>query len=554
MKSIFGSGNSNLFLALVVVVAFGACKKSKVAPVTDPGGLSTGSNTKQTPTTDRTALTNDSLFLYAKQVYFWNTALPDYDTFNPRQYTAGNSFLDKYENTLWNIGKVSASADYIPGFNELKYSYISDSDLDNPQASAPLVKSNVDLEGNGLDIGIRPVSYLRTSSQSGSYYLMVTAVYPGSPAALAGMKRGYMIQKINGTDVGASYNSPTEVAARNLLNGTAAVKLQGIIISGGADKGNFDLTLTRASYRSSPVYLSKTITAGTKKIGYLNFARFSNLEDNAKADLDQVFSAFVADGVKDLIIDLRYNGGGYINTAEYLINLIAPVNLNGSVMFREYYNAAMQAGKATILSNQPLLDDDNKVRYQNGRMLTYADLKYTPEEQTTNFSKKGNFTGIASVTFIVSGNTASASELVINSLKPHISVKVVGELTYGKPVGFFPIRLENRYDVYFALFETKNSKGEGGYFKGITPDYAENDREVNFWDNPYYDFGDVNEGYLAKAISVVPGAGTPVTSSSRSAKMTINGQDASLSQNNILKPVKVNDEFVGMIEDRFKRK
>ena len=299
MKSIFGSGNSNLFLALVVVVAFGACKKSKVAPVTDSVEPSAGSNTKQTPTTDRTALTNDSLFLYAKQVYFWNTALPDYDTFNPRQYTAGSSFLDKYENTLWNIGKVSASADYIPGFNELKYSYISDSDLDNPQASAPLVKSNVDLEGNGLDIGIRPVSYLRTSSQSGSYYLMVTAVYPGSPAALAGMKRGYMIQKINGIDVGASYNSPTEVAARNLLNGTAAVKLQGIIISGGADKGNFDLTLTRASYRSSPVYLSKTITAGTKKIGYLNFARFSNLEDNAKADLDQVFSVFVADGVKE---------------------------------------------------------------------------------------------------------------------------------------------------------------------------------------------------------------------------------------------------------------
>ncbi|MFA4869821.1 MAG: S41 family peptidase [Pedobacter sp.] len=554
MKRIFWFGKSNFLIAMVLIMALGACKKSKVTPEPDPVDPTVESNTKQIPTTNRRELTNDSLFLYAKQIYFWNTTLPSYDVFEPRKYQSGSSYLAIYENTLWNIGKVTGSPDYIEGKNWLKYSYISDSDLDNPQASAPLVKSNVDLEGNGMDIGIRPVSYLTTNSEAGPYYLFVTAVYPGSPAAIVGMKRGYMIQKINGVSVGTSFNSSSEVAARNQINGSSAVRLQGVISSGGVNIGPFDITLTPGSYKSNPVYITKTITAGTKKIGYINFARFSNLKNNAQSALDDAFSTFVANGVKDLIVDLRYNGGGYINTAEYLINLIAPANLTGSVMFREYYNATMQGGRASILKNQPLLDDNNLPQYEAGKLVTYADIVYTPEIQTTRFAKRGSLTGVTSVIFIVSGNTASASELVINSLKAYMNVKVVGEKTYGKPIGFFPIRLENRYDVYFSMFETKNAKGEGGYFNGMIPDYAENNVEEDFWDNPFYDFGDVNEGYLAKAISVVPGVGIPVTTSSKAAKMIINGRDINLSKINIIKPVKPNDEFLGMIEDRLKRK
>ncbi len=136
--------------------------------------------------------------------------------------------------------------------------------------------------------------------------------------------------------------------------------------------------------------------------------------------------SLLTDGVADLIIDLRYNGGGFVNTAEYLINLIAPPTVTGT-MFVEYYNKTMQDGKASILKNQPLLDENDQIQYSGGKIVTYADVDYSVTGNTIAFSKKGSLSTVANVVFLVSGNTASASELVINSLKPHLNVKLSWE-------------------------------------------------------------------------------------------------------------------------------
>lgn len=549
MRNALTVRRANLLFILFLGLGLTACKKNKSNPTDGSDEL----NTKQTPTTNRVALSNDSLFLYAKQIYYWNSALPSYDTFDPRQYTTKGSNLLNYEDNLYNIVKASNSPDYVAGSSFPKYSYIDDITTSNPQATAPNSKASVDLEGNGYDIGIRPVSYLFTSAESGAYGLFVTAVYPGSPAATAGVKRGWLIQKINGIAYGTSYSAETAAVQAALAGST--VRLQGVKYISGVASGSFDVNLNKSSYKSSPVYLAKTLTAGTKKVGYVAFARFSTLAGNAKAALDEAFSSFTTGSVTDLIVDLRYNGGGYVNTSEYFANLIAPADLNGKVMFKEYYNSTMQSGKASIMAHQPVLDDNGKIRYQsNGKILTYADIDYSPAQQTTLFKKEGSFTGVQSVTFIVTRNTASASELLINNLKPYLKVIVVGEKTYGKPIGFFPIRLENRYDVLFSLFESKNSKDEGGYFTGITPDYADTGVDASFYDDPGYDFGDVKEKYLAKAISVIPGSGLPVIGSTRGTVMSINGREISISNQNVAKPVKQNDEFIGMIETRLKHK
>ncbi|MNR19988.1 Peptidase family S41 [compost metagenome] len=104
------------------------------------------------------------------------------------------------------------------------------------------------------------------------------------------------------------------------------------------------------------------LTAGSKKIGYLAYARFGALSTPptlttaaGDVELDAAFTQFANAGVTDLIIDFRYNGGGYVYAAEHLTNLIAPSSVRGT-MFTEYYNSTMQSGNAKILSNQPLLD------------------------------------------------------------------------------------------------------------------------------------------------------------------------------------------------------
>ncbi|WP_082036039.1 S41 family peptidase [Pedobacter lusitanus] len=524
-------------LFLFVVIS-SSCKKSPKPEVTN----NTNGRSGDTPAGTRTQLTLDSLYLYAQQIYYWNDALPDYSAFNPRQFSGKSQPIDNYDDELFAISQLKInpatgkSYEY-NGFGYPKYSRIDDLTQANPSTTASIKSADVDVDNNGYDVGIRPVFY--TFSNSDKYELFVTAVYPGSPAAAAGVKRGWLITKVNGSAVGASYTKESKSVFNSFS--ASSVTIEGF---NAIDRVPFSMTLNRASYKSSPVYAAKVIARGGKKIGYLAFARFSSLSSKDGSNdmyLDPVFADFSSQGVTDLIIDLRYNGGGYVNTAAYLTNLIAPSGTNGQVMFTEIYNATMQAGKASILSNQPLIGIDGKILYQNGRMLTAADDNYTPAANTTKFSKKGSLGGVNNVVFIVSRNTASASEIVINCLKPYMNVKLVGDTTYGKPVGFFPVTLENRYQVFMPNFETKNARNEGGYYTGIKPDVLDE------YDDPEYVFGDERENYMSKALNVLAPSGTTTQGVASTGSRRANTESFRSQQ---IKPVNPNSEFVGMIERR----
>ncbi|MDQ7949375.1 MAG: S41 family peptidase [Pedobacter sp.] len=518
-----------IWLLAIAVALFTACKKTKVTtlPETPAGPSASGT---------RAELSKDSIFLYAKEVYLWNAMLPTYETFNPRKFTVYPDNLTNYEYELFEITKYSKPYEYKDGASSSKYSYIFDKSTKNPTAA--IKTASVDLEGNGNDFGVRLGFY----GSETNYTIYATAIFQNSPAEKAGFVRGDKITKINNVTYGSNFSGQID-AISTALNGTT-IKLEGLKSDGTA----FNVTLTKAIFKSSPVYKSKVITAGAKKIGYLAYARFSSPE-NSVAELNAIFSNFATSGVTDLIIDLRYNGGGYISTAEHLINLIAPSATNNTVMFTEHYNALMQANGAKILTHQPLLDGNGKVQYTNGRIVTYADLDYSVAGNTTKFAKAGTLGNVSNIVFIVSGNTASASELVINSLKPHMTVKLVGLTTYGKPVGFFPITIENKYDVYYSLFQTKNSLGQGEYFDGIVPDYSMSEVPAN---TIMYDFGNPNDNYLKKAIDVLsPGA--VVTSQSKLSVV----QEKSLSAptSAVIHSELDNMEFKGMVETRhtFKR-
>lgn len=238
------------------------------------------------------------------------------------------------------------------------------------------------------------------------------------------------------------------------------------------DQGNTNRSATSTAAISGissdviPVY--KIIEVDNKKVGYIALTSFPTLV-SCKERLDGIFVSFAAEEITNMIIDLRSNGGGYVETAEYLANLIVPVNLTGKVMYSEQFNSLMQNGKATILKNQLYRDTNGNTVTYKGRLATMADVDFSKSANTNRFIKAGDLTSIQTVYFIVSGNTASASELLISSLKPYLNVQLIGEKTYGKPVGFFGIHIDN-YTLYLSSFTLQNALGWCDYFNGMQPD------------------------------------------------------------------------------------
>lgn len=264
-------------------------------------------------------------------------------------------------------------------------------------------------------------------------------------------------------------------------------------IQRGTSAGLLAATATAAE---NPVYVASLINQNGVKIPYIALGSFPLL-NNCKSELDEAFGSFSSADPAYIIIDLRTNGGGYVETAEYIANLLANPSLNGKTMYVEQYNTLMQSGKATILKHQPYLDGNGKPVQYNGRNATMADVDYSEAGNTYRFSKKGSLNNLTAVYFIVSGQTASASELLISCLKPYLTVKLVGSRTYGKPVGFFPIQID-RYSVYFSSFIIKNAQGWSDYFAGIPVD-------ITVTAQSYPVLGDPEEACLKAVLASISG-------------------------------------------------
>jgi C-terminal processing protease CtpA/Prc len=554
------------FFLLICTTIFVACKKNKANPT--PAPVTPVTPPPITPPT-RGELSRDSIFLYAKQIYFWNDVLPTIEVFNPRRFTTASTDFANYQQEVFAISQISVNSatgrpfEFVSATStRAKYSYVSDKSLKNPTAYIPSV-SAVDLEGNGNDLGARIGLYafadFDRNTNVGNYSVCIQAVYQNSPAEKAGLVRGDRITKMNGTPVGSNLNGEIDLINSFLATTTTSMTLEIVKPNGVVST----VTLNKAVYKSSPIYRTKIFTSGAKKIGYLAYARFSNMS-NSQAELEAAFTSFANEGVSDLIIDLRYNGGGYVNTAQHLINLIAPSSLNGNVMMTEHFNSTMQNGQATILANQPLLDGAGKVQFSNGRMLTYADVNYSVSRNTDLFAKKGNLNNVSNVVFLVTSATASSSELVINSLRPHIKVTLVGLTTFGKPIGFFPITIENRYDVYFSLFQTRNSAGVGDFFAGFTPDFLMSEHTIPTpTTTPLRNFGDPEDLFTARALSILAPGITGFSNSNLPLKIAKKQSSIFPSQNlnslvspdyGLLPESPKGNEFIGMIETRHRLK
>ncbi|MCX2431247.1 S41 family peptidase [Pedobacter sp. GR22-10] len=477
-------------MILMGVSLFMACKKENATP-----------EQPVTPVAaSRDELTKDSIFLYTKELYYWNTSLPTYDAFKPRSFSSNEAEL--YALTQYSSDPSTGKPyEYVNGSGNPKYSF-----FDYVATTAKVSALKADVNGTSNDYGFS-VNYQTTSD------LRVKYVYPNSPAAQQGLARGCRITSINGR-TNLSYSSATINFLNDAIFGSnASVALTFV----GLDNVTKSVTITSSNYTVNPIFYTNTYNVGSKKVGYVVFNSFTN---NVSSALKTVFANFASQGVTELVVDLRYNGGGYVSTATEMINLAAPIAQNGNIMYTTYYNNYLQnittsQRKASVLAHQPLLDGDDKLQPfttgVNGKYATYADLDYTSAstDNIERFAKSGSLT-LSRIYFIVSGSTASASELTINSLKPVMDVKLIGETTYGKPVGFFPIRID-KLDMYVPEFETKNQAGVGGYYSGLTVDKEAYEDLTKSW-------GDESETLLSYAL-LYARTGSFVTTSAKTASL-----------------------------------
>ncbi len=394
-------------------------------------------------------LVMDSVYLFSKEVYFWNDLIPTYAQFNPRQYK-GSTELQSATNVMNAIKKLQP--------------------LDRFSFVTTIEESNGLQTGEDKDYGF----FLKAGSIDqtlpyDSVYWFITYVYDQSSAGAAGVKRGWIINKINGTQLGYDQSSV------NLLNNT---------FFGTTTSANFEFrkpdgststaSLSKTSFQANSVLYKNVIPTGNNKVGYLVFNQFFG--ETSRTELTDAFNYFQSQGITDLIVDLRYNPGGSTETQDALADLIAPTAANSQKMYTYQFNSQLQQGNFPLLKKKPGFDN----------------VSFSESVNTVNYEKAGNL-NLNRVFFIVTGSTASASELLINNLKPYMSVKIVGDTTYGKPVGFFPIDIASKYAIYPISFRTINSVGNADYYNGFAPDQLTADGVNKDW-------GDVTEPSLAAVL------------------------------------------------------
>ncbi|MGE0311227.1 MAG: S41 family peptidase [Lautropia sp.] len=317
-------------------------------------------------------------------------------------------------------------------------------------------------EGRAVGIGIT----YRIDGET----IRLRAVQPESPAGAAGLARGDAIVSIGGEPAGA-------LAREGRVSDAFGPQVEGVEVTLGVARNGAtrSVTIAKAAYDVQSVLDARVLDAaaradGTRvRVGYLNLATFIGTTER---QWDQHLAALVAEGVRDLIVDLRENGGGLLGSAAHVGATLAPEAAAGQPFVRLRYNDAQRA-----------LD------------------------QRIDFPSIGR-SGVERVVFITSPQTCSASESLVNGLRPFREAVTIGETTCGKPVGFNPQPIADKV-ANFVTFATTNRDGVGDYFDGLEPACATGQDAL-------LPFGDVADARIAAALQWL-GDGTCPPSASPSA-------------------------------------
>ena len=333
-------------------------------------------------------------------------------------------------------------------------------------------------KNNGAEFGL----YYKDASQT-SVFGVVRYVLPNSDAATKNVQRGAIFYAINGTPL-------TKENFNALLNNDVYTMNFATYDSGNITPNGQSVSLSKSVLSENPVYLTTVINSGTHKIGYLMYNGFY---PNYESQLNAAFGTLKSQGITELVLDLRYNSGGSVATATRLASLITGQFTN-QIFAKEQWNAKLEDYYYSTNPSTLLNLFTNKL----GNNETLSSL---------NLNK---------VYILTTKSSASASELVINGLKPYINVVQIGDVTTGKNVGSVTLydspsfsktnsSTKHRYAMQPIVLKIVNKVGFGDYINGLEPTIELKEDFGNLGV-----LGDSDEPLLNVAINTIVGGGRPV--------------------------------------------
>ncbi|RUM68976.1 MAG: hypothetical protein DSZ07_05615 [Sulfurovum sp.] len=282
---------------------------------------------------------------------------------------------------------------------------------------------------------------------------LITMVRIDSPADKIDLRRGDIIQKIDGAEV-----------TRELIytKGQEDKSVEFEILRQNSDEictGN----VTPREYTYKVVEYKTIKNRSSKEIGYLRLDSFLG-DDKILAQLDNAFEYFQKKYVEKLVIDLRYNGGGSVDLASKLLDKLA-INRKNQTQFTLAWNN-----------------------------------NYTKKNQVYKFKHASNALDLKQIIFLTTRATASASELVISAMKPYLpeeDIVIIGDKTHGKPVGMNG-QSDGSYYYFLINFVVQNSLGFYDYFEGLPVTTG-----CNVKDDPFHEMGDPKESMFKSALQYI---------------------------------------------------
>jgi carboxyl-terminal processing protease len=390
-------------ILIIVVIFAGIISSCNKDPIPVPG------------VTD--AMARDSLYYIMKIWYYWYDLMP---------VVTKENYSDPYE--------LLEAMRYHPTD---RWSFVADYD----EFIAEMLGTFV---GHGIRVGLDNDNKAR-----------IAMIYKNSPLYASGVRRGWIIKDLNGKDLAAILLA-NDAAAYNDAFGPSTEGITNTFIFGRTGKADTTITSTKSTFTINSVILYDTLHLSTGVAGHIVFESFIKPSEQ---ELLTAFAYFKAMNINNLILDLRYNSGGYLYIGQELASYIAGDDKAGTTFAALLYN--------------------NKNLIQN---TTYPFI-VTPSSLA-----------LPKIVVITTRLTASASEAVMNGLKPYVNIIAVGDTTNGKPTGMNGWACAKKYFFWPVTFQVVNALNEGDYFDGIPPDRIANDDIT-------HDFNDRNEECLKEAIS-----------------------------------------------------
>lgn len=404
----------------------------------------------------------DFIWKGLNQYYLWQDDVPNLSDDRFATQDALNTFLRGYPvpEDLFDALRVDKSID--------RFSWIVDDYLELEGALQGTTKND------GVDFGL---SYKPGSNTELFGY--VRYIIANSDASNKAIKRGDIFTAVNGTQLTINnYQSLLGADSYTLnladFNGTT-------VVSNGKS-----VSLTKTVLSENPILINKVIVNGSHKIGYLMYNGFYGDFDTK---LNEAFGTLKAQGVTDLVLDLRYNSGGSVLTATRLASMITG-QYTGKVFAKQQWNSKINS---YFESNNPETLKNN-----------FTDKIGTTPINSLNLTK---------IYILTTKSSASASELVINGLAPYMNVVQIGDVTTGKNVGSVTLydsptfgdenrNPNHRYAMQPIVLKIVNSEGFGDYFNGLTPTFLQKETISTFGV-----LGDSSEPLLNTAINKITGTG-----------------------------------------------